>query len=69
MSALTKMRMFSPALGLCVTLDIVLPVRKDHAPGHKLPVLWLLHGAYGCHSDCCASPPWCATPRPTAWPS
>ncbi len=51
MSALTKMRMFSPALGMCVTLDIVLPVRKDHAPGHKLPVLWLLHGAYGCHSD------------------
>ena len=51
MSALTKMRLFSPALGMCVTLDIVLPVRKDHAPGHKLPVLWLLHGATGCHSD------------------
>ena len=51
MSALTKMRLFSPTLGMCVTLDVVLPVRKDHAPGHKLPVLWLLHGAYGCHSD------------------
>ncbi len=51
MSALTKMRLFSPALGMCVTLDIVLPVRKDHTPDHKLPVLWLLHGATGCHSD------------------
>jgi S-formylglutathione hydrolase FrmB len=45
------MRLFSPTLGMCVTLDIVLPVRKDHAPDHKVPVLWLLHGATGCHSD------------------
>ena len=51
MSALTKIRMFSKALGMCVTVNVVLPVPKDLAPGRKLPVLWLLHGAAGCHSD------------------
>ena len=51
MSALTKIRLFSKALGMCVTVDALLPVRKDFAPDQKLPVLWLLHGAYGCHSD------------------
>ena len=51
MSALTKVRLFSQSLGMCVTVDILLPVRKDFAPNHKLPVLWLLHGATGCHSD------------------
>ncbi|MDO5326181.1 MAG: alpha/beta hydrolase family protein [Clostridia bacterium] len=51
MSALTKLRLFSKSLGMCVTVNVVLPVRKDFAPDQKLPVLWLLHGAYGCHSD------------------
>ena len=51
MSANIKLRLFSHALGMCETVDIILPVAKDLAPGRKLPVLWLLHGATGCHSD------------------
>ncbi len=41
---------FSDTLGFCVACDVVLPKlqRDDLSP---LPVLWLLHGAYGDHSD------------------
>lgn len=49
--ALARTRIFSDALGLCVTVDVILPQRKDNATDHKLPVLWLLHGAFGNHAD------------------
>ena len=51
MAATLKLRLFSQALGMCETVDVILPVPKDHAPLHKVPVLWLLHGATGIHSD------------------
>ena len=49
--ALARTRLFSDALGLCVTVDVILPQRRDNAVNHKLPVLWLLHGAFGNHAD------------------
>ena len=49
--ALARTRLFSDALGLCVTVDVILPQRRDNASNHKLPVLWLLHGAFGNHAD------------------
>lgn len=49
--ALARTHIFSDALGMCVTVDVILPQRRDLAPGHKLPVLWLLHGAFGNHAD------------------
>ncbi len=49
--ALARTRLFSDALGMCVTVDVILPQRKDNAKNHKLPVLWLLHGAFGNHAD------------------
>ena len=49
--ALARTRLFSDALGLCVTVEVILPQRRDNAPNHKLPVLWLLHGAVGNHAD------------------
>lgn len=49
--ALARTRLFSSSLGMCVTCDVILPQRRDAAAGHRLPVLWLLHGAYGDHSD------------------
>lgn len=51
MAATLKLRLFSQALGMCETVDVILPVRKDHSPLCKAPVLWLLHGATGIHSD------------------
>lgn len=49
--AVARTRLFSSALGMCVTCDVILPQRRDNAPNRKLPVLWLLHGAYGNHFD------------------
>ncbi len=49
--AISRIHFFSDALGQCVTCDVLLPQRADHAPDQKLPVLWLLHGAYGNHFD------------------
>lgn len=49
--AIARARLFSSALGMCVTCDVILPQRRDSAPDRKLPVLWLLHGAYGNHFD------------------
>ncbi|MBQ4640193.1 MAG: hypothetical protein IJB69_06740 [Clostridia bacterium] len=49
--AFARTRLFSDALGLCVTVDVILPQRRDNAQNHKLPVLWLLHGAFGNHAD------------------
>ena len=48
--AVTKVRFFSQALGMCVTCDVLLPQRKDGAPDRPVPVLWLLHGMHGSHS-------------------
>lgn len=49
--AIARTRLFSAALGMCVTCDVILPQRRDNAPDRKLPVLWLLHGAHGNHFD------------------
>lgn len=49
--ALAKTRLFSAQLGMCVTCNVILPQRRDAAAGHPIPVLWLLHGAYGSHGD------------------
>ena len=49
--ALATTRIFSDALGMAVTVDVILPQQKDLEPGRKAAVLWLLHGAFGTHSD------------------
>ncbi len=49
--AISRIHFFSDTLGMCVTCDVILPQRADYAPDQKLPVLWLLHGAYGNHYD------------------
>ena len=49
--AVARIRLFSRALGMCVTCEAILPQRQDAAPGVKTPVLWLLHGAWGNHTD------------------
>lgn len=49
--AIAKTRLFSSALGMCVDCQVILPQRRDAAAGHRLPVLWLLHGAFGGSSD------------------
>lgn len=51
MSALAKVRFFSKSLGMCVTCQVILPQRRDEKPLCKVPVLWLLHGAYGNYTD------------------
>ena len=49
--ALAKIRFFSKALGMCVTCNAILPQYKDPSKARRVPVLWLLHGAYGNYSD------------------
>ncbi|MBE5782821.1 MAG: esterase family protein [Clostridiales bacterium] len=49
--AVGTIRLFSSALGMCVTCDVILPQRDPEASQAPLPVLWLLHGAHGCHND------------------
>ncbi len=49
--AVAKARIFSDALGMAVTVNVILPQEKDLRPDVKLPVLWLLHGAFGTYSD------------------
>lgn len=49
--AISRIHFFSDALGMSSVCDVILPQRADHAPDVKLPVLWLLHGAYGNHAD------------------
>ncbi|MBQ9263977.1 MAG: hypothetical protein IJ189_07200 [Clostridia bacterium] len=51
--ALAKIRFFSKALGMCVTCNVILPQYKEPNKARKVPVLWLLHGAYGNYSDWC----------------
>jgi len=45
--AIAKVNLFSESLGMGANCWVILPQRKDHAPGKKLPVLWLLHGHSG----------------------
>lgn len=49
--ALAKVHLASSALGMCISCNVILPQRKDAAQNHPLPVLWLLHGAYGNYTD------------------
>lgn len=43
---------FSESLRMCVCCDVILPQRLHPSEGdQRLPVLWLLHGAYGNHAD------------------
>ncbi len=49
--ALARCRIFSDALGMAVTVDVIIPQRESLPAGYKFPVLWLLHGAYGNHAD------------------
>lgn len=49
--AVAKARIFSDALGMAVTVNVILPQEKELRPDVKLPVLWLLHGAFGTYSD------------------
>ena len=49
--AVGKIRLFSSALGMCVTCSVILPQRPPEKANEPLPVLWLLHGLTGNHSD------------------
>lgn len=49
--AVAKARIFSDALGMAVTVNVILPQEKELRPDVKTPVLWLLHGAFGTYSD------------------
>ena len=49
--ALAKLHFFSKTLGMCVTCNAILPQYRDPDKARKVPVLWLLHGAYGNHTD------------------
>lgn len=49
--ALAKVQLASPALGMCISCNVILPQRKDAERNKPLPVLWLLHGAYGNYTD------------------
>ena len=49
--AIGTIRLFSSALGMCVTCDVILPQQEPEVSQEPLPVLWLLHGAHGCHND------------------
>ena len=49
--AITRVHLYSSALGTCQTVDVILPQRQDGKRDMKVPVLWLLHGMYGNHYD------------------
>lgn len=49
--ALANIRLFSQALGMCVSCNVILPQYRDPDAARPVPVLWLLHGAYGNYSD------------------
>lgn len=49
--AFARVKMYSQKLGMHVVVNVVIPQNIQAQPDIKVPVLWLLHGAYGNYND------------------